>query len=302
MSANIIKSLAVAALLSTTLINGAIACDIDAAELDILVKDTSKGIGQKIQSLKQDIVDEYVIGKGKAEIERFLAIIEDAITNSKTLHSPVEKSVLEATLGEYDNLYTSPVLSPGSDTTDILARLTMRKAPHSIVDLFTDAPGGSAIDPVKAHWDSFLASDPAAQIIKSKAPNKTLGFHSNMKASDFLAQPGDLLEAQARARAATDYYRSDNALPRNIDLVRDLKRQVAAGGSSLSTSDVTAILTGLGLDKVAKRLTAIDGKGQVSEALAKLKAQKEEADNLLSDSTKDVLAIKALIANAKLKI
>lgn len=271
MSANIIKSLAVAALLSTTLINGVIACDIDAAELDILVKDTSKGIGQKIQTLKQDIVDEYVIGKEKAEIERFLAIIEDAITNSKTLHSPVEKSVLEAALGEYDNLYTSPVLSPSSNTTDILARLTMKKAPHSIVDLF-DAPGGPAPTILtaaeKAHrafmltLSSATSTDIYVPHYETGAPTtKIRGLNKADRAIIDSFDPSihtetEIKRIQAAHEAALLDLEKTRALE-NEKAVAHLRSQLATAKSTLAPSSASGSSTsGMDVTTAQKMVTA----------------------------------------------
>ena len=246
-------------------------------------------------ALEGDITDGSIATPVKEEVEKLLAKVKTAISNSTSLHSPLNATSLLEALAKYEGLYLAPGF--GDDETPFKDRLLALGAP-AIADIF-DAPGGSTIDPVKAHWDSFLTSDHGLRI-QSKTPNKTLNFHGKMKASDFLAQPGDLSEAQARARAAADYYHSDNALPRNIDLVRDLKRQVAAGGSPLLVSDVDDMLTSLGVTVADLGLTpTLDGKAYLKEAFAAIKGEGSAFEAALAKNTATMKDLRSQISAAK---
>ena len=86
MRVSIIRNLAVAALLSTTLMNGTIACDTDAVTL----ADTTQGIGKALHALRSYDITTH------PEITPLLAKVDSAIGSKVTLHSNFTASNLLA--------------------------------------------------------------------------------------------------------------------------------------------------------------------------------------------------------------
>lgn len=152
MSTNIIRNFAVAVLLSTTLMNSIIACQINEAELN----NPSTDIGDQIEKLKSTL--RHIRNPHAQDLQELIGKIDTAKGTSKVFHSPLEKDYIGLALLYFNGLYLGEVNS--QDTTLQTAQLKRLNAPEHISDLFSDTPVDPAISQeakdAKAVYDVFI--------------------------------------------------------------------------------------------------------------------------------------------------
>ena len=279
MKLSIIRNLAVAALLSTTLISGAMAATVDAAELDLSTGDVGKALAPLL---------------ARPEGATLKVEVEKAIHAGTALHSALDKTALIELLGKYehglatknkamrDNFWASEGLDP-ADITSLLVGKSAAQIEAEAVDL---------------HWNAFLTSDAGKRLAAKKDAEIRFGTAKGSKASDFLAaKPTKLADVKTLAQEAEDHYAVANALPRTIKEVQDLRNQLAK--ASISQSDVDTILGEVGADISELGLTATDGKARVKEAFAAMIAENAAFEAALSRNTATMKQLRIDLATAK---
>ena len=252
-----IKNLAVAALLSTTLMSSAMAATIGAIDLDGVTGDVGKALAPLLLH---------------PEVAYLKSLVEDATYKGTPLYSDLAKPALidliakcahgfgikNATLR--DNFF----VDEGIDVSHI-DRLLVGKSARQL-----------EAEAVDTCWGAFLTSPLGVRLadkVKANADAEIrFGSATGSKASDFLAhKPGTLAGAEELIREATDYYDVNQALPRAIKEVRDLRRCLAT--ASIVPSDVDILLHTSGFGTIVRKLSGSDGKNRMLEALEKIKME-----------------------------
>ena len=264
MKLSIIRNLAVAALLSTTLISGAMAATIDATELDLTTGDVGKALAPLLL---------------RPEAAALKAVVEDAVTKGTPLHSKLAKTALIDLIAKYEH---GLGIKKASLRDNFFADENLDVA--HIADLLVGKTAAQIeAEAVDHHWNAFLASDAGKRLAAKK--DAEIRFGSKDKADAFLAaKPTKLVDAQRLAKEAEDYYAHDAALKRNIGEIGSLRSSLAT--SSISVSDVDAILVGLGITVADLGLPTItDGKAYLKAAFAAIKTEGAQFETALSKNT-----------------
>ena len=281
MKLSIIRNLAVAALLSTTLISGAMAATIDATELDLTTGDVGKALAPLLL---------------RPEAAALKAVVEDAVTKGTPLHSKLAKTALIDLIAKYEH---GLGIKKASLRDNFFADENLDVA--HIADLLVGKTAAQIeAEAVDHHWNAFLASDAGKRLAAKKDAEIRFGAAKGSKASDFLsAKPSTLTDAQAFAKEAEDYYAVKTALPRTIDEVRDLRSQLAK--ASISSADVDTILGEVGVVVTDLGLTAADGKGRIKEAFAVMIAENASFETALAKNTSTIKQLRSDLVVASKK-
>ena len=251
-----IKNLAVAALLSTTLMSSVMAATIGAIDLDGVTGDVGKALAPLLLH---------------PEVAYLKSLVEDATYKGTPLYSDLAKPALidliakcahgfgikNATLR--DNFF----VDEGIDVSHI-DRLLVGKSARQL-----------EAEAVDTCWGAFLTSPLGVRLadkVKANADAEIrFGSATGSKASDFLAhKPGTLAGAEELIREATDYYDVNQALPRAIKEVRDLRRSLIE--SIILPKHVEILFSEAGFYDLGK-LSSADGWGCLREALEKIKME-----------------------------
>ena len=277
MKLSIIRNLAVAALLSTTLISGAMAATIDATELDLTTGDVGKALAPLLL---------------RPEAAALKAVVEDAVTKGTPLHSKLAKTALIDLIAKYEH---GLGIKKASLRDNFFADENLDVA--HIADLLVGKTAAQIeAEAVDHHWNAFLASDAGKRLAAKK--DAEIRFGSKDKADAFLAaKPAKLADAQRLTKEAEDYYSHDAALKRNIGEIGSLRSSLAT--SSISVSDVDAILVGLGITVADLGLPTItDGKAYLKAAFAAIKTEGAQFETALSKNTATMKQLRLDIAAA----
>ena len=279
MKLSIIRNLAVAALLSTTLISGAMAATIDATELDLTTGDVGKALAPLL---------------ARPEGATLKAEVEKAINAGSALHSGLAKPALLDLIAKYEaglatkkgalreNYWASEGLDP-ADISKLLVGKTAAQIEAEAVD---------------HHWAAFLASETGKRLAAKGDAEVKFGAAAGTKASAFLAaKPTKLADVQAVTKDAEDYYAPDASLKRNIGEITSLKAKLAV--SSISVSDVDTLLAGLGVNVADLGLAATsDGKAYLKAAFAAIKGEGSAFEAALAKNTVTMKQLRSDIAAA----
>ena len=212
------------------------------------------------------------------------AAVENALATHTPIYSKGGKADLIAAIAKYEaasSIDTISMLSP--DVASILV-------------------GKSAVEmeqeQINVRWCDFINSSIGARIVWKGDGELRFGSVAGTRASDFLAnRPRTLAATEALIKEATDYYDVNQAFPRVIREVQDLKYQLAV--TSISAGDVDTLFYDAGFRSIVRKLESMDGKGRIIEALEKIKDQQREREETLRDSTE--IMYKILLENERLK-
>ena len=280
MKLSIIRSLAVAALLSTTLISGAMAATIDATELDLTTGDVGKALAPLL---------------ARPEGATLKAEVEKAINAGSALHSGLAKPALLDLIAKYEaglatkkgalreNYWASEGLDP-ADISKLLVGKTAAQIEAEAVD---------------HHWAAFLASETGKRLAAKGDAEVKFGAAAGTKASAFLAaKPTKLADVQAVTKDAEDYYGVKTALPRTIKEVQDLKVQLTK--ASIAPADVDTILGEVGVTVADLGLAqTADGKAYLKAAFKAMLDENATFEAALNRNTATMQQLRLDLAAAK---